>query len=115
MKRSLGEIWKLRRGTSPPASFPAKMGRLPNERPSSGPMVIPPRGRRDDRVVLQIAQLVRRLTTDWRRDLRVLTEERARKELAAVQTGAQDNVSVEERAGPSKERTRSSFVWRRLN
>ena len=42
MKRSLGAISKPRRKTSPPASFSAKMCRLPSARPTSCPTTIPP-------------------------------------------------------------------------
>src|SRR4029453_13905748 len=40
---SLGEILKPRRRTSFPSSFSTKMWRLPNERPTSWPTMIPPR------------------------------------------------------------------------
>src|SRR4029453_9614671 len=40
---SLGEILKPRRKTSLPSSFSTKMWRLPNDRPTSCPTMIPPR------------------------------------------------------------------------
>jgi len=43
MNFSSGEIWKPRRKTSLPSSFSTKIWRLPNQRPTSWPTMIPPR------------------------------------------------------------------------
>jgi hypothetical protein len=61
-------------------------------------------GRGDDRIALDVAQLISEPPAHVSSDVRVLQEQRALEELPAVQAGTQNEMAVKQRARLSKER-----------
>jgi hypothetical protein len=59
--------------------------------------------RGDNRVAIKCAQAIRQSTANVRRNICVLKKQRALKILATVQTGAQDEMTIEQRTCLSKQ------------
>jgi hypothetical protein len=63
----------------------------------------PAKGGGDDSVAIKAAQFIRQHFANARRDIGVLKKERALKILAAMETGTQNKMAVEQRAGFAKQ------------
>src|SRR5205085_1474794 len=64
----------------------------------------PPESRGDDGVAFDVAEFISQPPANIGRDVCMLEKQRTLEELPAMQTGAQDEMTVEERPGPAEKR-----------